>query len=101
MLTAQRREKIATMKWDDIVGQEWRIATVAREKGTGGALVLPDMAADIIKAQPQFVDNPYVFTARGGTAALQRVFACDGRLRQELPGLKPWVIHDLRRTPAR
>src|SRR5262249_47941998 len=51
LLTAQRRDKIATMKWDDLDGNVWTIATEAREKGNAGELVLPDLAMEIINAQ--------------------------------------------------
>src|SRR5262249_44958315 len=63
LLTAQRRRKVATMKWDDVsVDGVWHVANGnKREKGTGGALTLPPMALDIIRARPRLGDNPYVF----------------------------------------
>src|SRR4051812_12321311 len=36
LLTAQRREKVLSMKWADIADGTWTIAVDAREKGTGG-----------------------------------------------------------------
>ena len=33
LLTAQRRTKVATMKWDDLDGDLWTIETEHREKG--------------------------------------------------------------------
>src|SRR4051794_4290470 len=50
LLTAQRRAKVAAMRWQDIVDGEWTIPTEAREKGAGGSLKLPDAAIAIIKA---------------------------------------------------
>ena len=97
LLTAQRREKIATMCWEDVsVDGEWRIPAEEREKGTGGALVLPEMALTIIRAQPHFASNSYVFAGRGeghfnGFSPCKR--ALDRRAK-----IAPWVIHDLRRT---
>ncbi|MEQ9640583.1 MAG: integrase family protein [Alphaproteobacteria bacterium] len=116
LLTAQRREKIATMKWEDITTNgEWRIATEEREKGTAGTLLLPDAASAIIQAQVQIADNPYVFAGRGaghfqGYSPCKRAF--DKRILETLReaaakrGDDPetiqapptWVIHDLRRT---
>jgi integrase len=63
LLTAQRREKVITMKRDDISDDGvWTIATERpREKGTGGTLKLPEVALDIIHSQPIIDDNPYVF----------------------------------------
>jgi integrase len=38
LLTAQRRDKVATMKWDDVVDGEWRIPSAPREKSNAGIL---------------------------------------------------------------
>jgi integrase len=60
--------------------------------------VLPELALDIIKAQPHFVDNPYVFAGRreGHFNSFSKAKAAfDARLDAEF---KPWVLHDLRRT---
>ena len=67
LLTAQRREKLHTLRWDDLtLTAYWTIRTEAREKGNPGKLKLPRLALDIIKAQPRFVGNPYVFAGRNG-----------------------------------
>ena len=36
LLTAQRQDKLASMKWSDIDGNVWTIATQDREKGNAG-----------------------------------------------------------------
>jgi integrase len=98
LLTAQRREKIIAMRWQDItLDGEWTIPTSAREKGSGGTLVLPKAAMQIITARPRLTSNPYVFPGRGaghfnGTSPGKR--ALDRKL-QEMPR---WTLHDLRRT---
>lgn len=97
LLTAQRREKLAALRWDDVtLDGEWRIPAEEREKGSGGVLVLPPMAINIIRAQPRFGTNPFVFAGRGnghfnGFSPCKR--ALDSRAK-----IEPWVIHDLRRT---
>src|SRR5262249_2028404 len=98
LLTAQRREKIASMKWDDLDGSVWTIATEAREKGNPGELVLPKNALDIINAQIRYGSNPYVFAGRGDShintwSHSKRNF--DAKLESDV---EPWTIHDLRRT---
>jgi integrase len=98
LLTAQRREKLVTLRWDDVKDGIWTIWTVAREKGNPGRLRLPAAALAIIEAQPRFVGNPYVFARRdnGPTS----VFASGTYKAQfdDLCGVKDWRIHDLRRT---
>ena len=104
LLTAQRREKVVTMRWQDIaVDGTWTIPAETREKGNAGELVLPQAAIDIIRARPHFGDNPYVLGRRGnghftGFGRAKRVF--DERLAAELPDVLPWRLHDLRRTAA-
>jgi integrase len=106
LLTAQRREKIATMKLDDIRDGVWTIAAEEREKGNAGKLTLPRMALDLIEAQPRFANNPYVFpgSQRGRRAGSRGPihFTSWSMRKQELDAKlnfdKPWVIHDLRRT---
>jgi integrase len=97
LLTAQRRQKIVSMKWADIsIDGTWTIATEAREKGSGGDLVLPEMAIQAIRSQPRISDNPFVFPGRGdGHSNAQHVFK---RRIDEQAKIAPWVIHDLRRT---
>ena len=66
LLTGQRKEKVARMKWGDIDGSVWHIPTEKREKGNAGDLELPQIALDIINAQSRFASNPYVLAGRGG-----------------------------------
>jgi integrase len=97
LLTAQRRSKVAAMKWGDLSDAgEWAIPTEPREKGTGGTLVLSKPALEVIRAQPRIGDSPFVFVGRGdgpfaGLAQAKARF--DARL-----SIAPWVLHDLRRT---
>jgi integrase len=100
LLTAQRREKLITLRWNDIQeGGTWVIRTEAREKGNPGRLKLPLAALAIIEAQPRFVDNPFIFAGREGKGPTS-IFN-DGKHKarfDELCGVKDWRIHDLRRT---
>lgn len=63
LLCAQRRTKVAVMKFDDLSGAVWTIETINREKGTGERLKLPRLALDIIEAQRKIRINEYVFPA--------------------------------------
>jgi integrase len=98
LLTAQRRTVVATMRWDDVDDAGvWEIPLAPREKGNAGALQLPAAAFDIVRAQPRLAGNPYVFGMRQGKP-FSGFSVTKAALDKELPGLEPWVIHDLRRT---
>ena len=64
LLTGQRREKVATMRWQDVDNGTWTIQSDDREKGNAVDLALPALALAIIKAQPRFASNPFVFAGR-------------------------------------
>ena len=97
LLTGQRRDAVASMRWQDIaIDGTWTMPTEDRAKGTGGELLLPEIAVDIIKAQPRFANNPYVFAGRGVsylTGYSKAKKALDAKAK-----IKPWTLHDLRRT---
>ena len=100
ILTAQRRQKLAAMRWQDVsIDGAWDIPSEDREKGNGGALVLPEIALDIIRARPRV--NAYVLGARNGpfTSFARGKRALDARVAERHgEPLPPWTIHDLRRT---
>jgi integrase len=98
LLTAQRREKLITLRWSDIQDGVWVIATAPREKGNAGKIKLPPAALEIIQRQPKIGDNPYVFAGRGsGPTAIFRSGTHKAQL-DEASGVHNWRIHDLRRT---
>ncbi|WP_192178805.1 tyrosine-type recombinase/integrase [Mesorhizobium amorphae] len=103
LATAQRREKLMTIKWDDVsIDGVWHVPSDDREKGTGGDLKLSALALEIIRNQSRIGKNPYVFAGRGdghfnGMSRAKINF--DKRVKEEAQAkLAPWVIHDLRRT---
>jgi integrase len=104
LFTAQRREKIATMKWTDVRDGVWTIAAEAREKGNARELVLPQVALNLIEQQPRFATNPYIFPAsqRGRRANAGPMHFTSWSMRKaELDrklGFAHWTIHDLRRA---
>jgi integrase len=100
LYTAQRSRKVAAMKWSDItLDGEWLIPREPREKATAGSLVLPEVALAIVKAQPRIAENPYVFASpQGNNKWLSGFGKAKANLDAKLPGMKPWTIHDLRRS---
>jgi integrase len=102
LFTAQRKDKLATMKWEDLDNGVWTIATEEREKGNPGLLKLPASVLRIIEAQPRIVGNPYVFVGGYGKTYF-RTFSSgkqelDAEMRKTLPDMPQWQFHDLRRT---
>jgi len=102
LLTAQRCAKVVAMHWDDLADGVWTIPTERREKGNAERLRLPQLALDVITKQPRLAGNPYVFAAASGKGHFnsfsQRKDELDKKLKQILPDMLRWVIHDLRRT---
>jgi integrase len=87
LLCAQRRDKIATMRWSDIEGDVWTIRTGAREKSNAGAVRLPPLAMRVLSAQPHIVGQPIFGLPHART--LKRIRAESG---------VSFRVHDLRRT---
>ncbi|MFM9858190.1 tyrosine-type recombinase/integrase [Pseudoxanthobacter sp. M-2] len=96
LVTAQRREKVMSLRWEDIADGVWTVPSEDREKGTGGALRLPPLALGVVEAQPRIGQNPYVFAGRGpghfnGVSKAKAAF-------DKAAGINDWSIHDLRRS---
>lgn len=108
LLTAQRRDKVGSMRWVDISDGVWTIRASEREKGTAGKIKLPGTALDVIESQPRIAGNPYIFagSARGRRGAVEKptappAFNSFSEKKAELDeklNMQPWVLHDLRRT---
>jgi integrase len=99
LLTAQRKEKVATMRWDDVnsIAHVWTIPSELREKPNAGKLRLPPAVLEIINTQPRIAGNPYVFAGRGH-GPIKSLAQGKKALDQKLPDMPHWVIHDLRRS---
>jgi integrase len=93
LLTAQRYKKVATLSWSDVDDHTgiWTLRTEPREKQNAGRLKLPQVALDIIRAQPRIASSPFVFLYRANSGYTKTEF--DFRC-----GVNDWRLHDLRRT---
>jgi integrase len=87
LLTAQRREKIYTLKWSDIADGVWTMPHVIGEKGVGGRLRLPPLALAIIDNQARISD--FVFPHRPAARTKAHF--------EQRAGVR-FRLHDLRRT---
>jgi integrase len=97
LLTAQRRDKVATMRWIDVENGVWTIPAAPREKSAAGTLALPEMARRIIDTQATFADNPFVFASGRCKGPLAGFSKLKDRL-DRLSGISGWTLHDLRRS---
>jgi integrase len=106
LLTGQRLSAVLKIKWRDISPMTWpsnsppvwTVATAPREKGNIGAVQLPAAVLAVLDALPRYASNPYVLAGRGSMH-----IAYSGNPKKafdaKLPkGMKPWTLHDLRRT---
>ena len=69
LTTALRRDKIATMRWDDCQDGVWNIPPRRGRRAPAG-LVCRDMARQIIEARPRLASNPFVFAVARGAGAI-------------------------------
>ena len=103
LLTAQRRSKVAGMRWKDISDGVWTIPSEAREKDNARKLKLPEMALAIIRAQPRFDSCLYVFAASRQGKDGTKTGPINGFNKRKAQfdkacGVTGWTLHDLRRT---
>jgi integrase len=103
-LTGQRRTEVAAMRWDqlDLDGGEWLLASEETKSARQHLVPLSAPAVALLKATPRI--GEFVWTTDGQThvkgyskakAALDRIIAAG-----EGDDLKPWRLHDVRRTVA-
>jgi len=99
LYTAQRREKVLSMRWTDIdPNGRWTIPKEPGEKGNPGVLVLPPAALDLIEAQDRLASSPWVFPAYRGDGHVRGVDEFKKIFDAKLTAIPNWTLHDLRRT---
>jgi integrase len=108
LLTAQRRDEVATMGWSEI-NLDTGVWSIPREKAKndqGHDVQLSVEAQAIIDALPR-IAGPYVFSTNGKTPvsgfsrAKERLDTSMLDALREASAeaaLEPWILHDLRRT---
>jgi integrase len=102
LLTGQRRDEVANMRWDliDRDRRSWAIPREMSKNDRAQEVPLAPAALDILDALPRFEGSDYVFPAqRGGKGAIQGFSKAKLRL-DGLSGVTGWRLHDLRRTAA-
>jgi integrase len=101
LLTGQRREEVGRMCWSelDLAKGEWIIPKERTKNGKEHLVHLSPQALAILKTLPELEGTDLVFATPQTTpiAAYSRAKLV---LDKRMPGVPPWVIHDLRRTAA-
>ena len=94
-LTAQRREEVAQMTWDelDLEKQVWTIPGTRTKNGKPHIVHLSDIVLRVIDARPK--TGRYVFGT--GDKPLRNFVHAKPKLDKKA-GVSGWRVHDLRRT---
>ena len=111
VLTGQRREEVGGMLWSelDLDAALWTIGKDRTKNGLAHSVPLAPTAVAILRDMPQRDSRDYVFGVGDGPfqgwsnakAALdERMMAALGGKKGDAAKLKPWRLHDVRRTVA-
>ena len=102
ILTGQRRDEVAAMRWDEINLQTrtWTLPAARTKNKRQHDIPITDAMLAILNAQPRIKGCAYILTNDGKTAASNY-----GKSKRALDALLPpdmphWVLHDLRRSCA-
>jgi integrase len=95
LLTGQRLNEVARMKWDEVVGDVWTLPASRTKNKREHAVPLTRGMLDIIESMPRVCE--YVFTNDGRRPAAN--FPKD-RVAAIMRSADHWTLHDLRRTAA-
>ncbi len=103
LITGQRRNEIARMKWEhiDLDNKVWTLPKEETKAKRQHEVPLSPMALELIQAMPN--DGTFVFSTTGKTpiSGFSRAKKrCDERLAFNGFNIPAWRLHDLRRTVA-
>jgi integrase len=103
ILTAQRRDEVAGMRWSEIDATRalWTIPGERAKNGRAHEVPFPATALDILRAVPRLDGSDFVFTTTG-SAPISGFSKAKARLdRASGVGLSErdeWRVHDIRRS---
>jgi integrase len=114
ILTMQRREEVAGMRWPELNADLtlWTVPAERMKNGRPHDVHLPESAREILRSLPRQAGSDFVFTTTGKTpisgyskakaqldAAIAKARAEAAREAGKAPApLVPWRLHDMRRT---
>jgi integrase len=99
LLTAQRREEVAGMRWSelDVEKATW---TIPKERTKNGKEHLVHLSPQALACLPVRGDSAFVFASAKGKGSISGYSDAKERLDAIMQPQNPWRVHDLRRTAA-
>jgi integrase len=100
ILTGQRRSEVGGMEWGeiDLENRLWTILATRAKNRRQHTIPLSPQAMGIIKGLPRFSGSKFCFTVRN--TAPSGFAKAKERLDKSIAPIKPWTIHDIRRSTA-
>jgi integrase len=95
ILSGQRRSEVCNMAWSELDLDSWTIPPERSKNGRANTVPLCPEAVAILKSIPR-IYGEHVFGS-GGLSSYSRLKA---EIDALCPDVKPWTLHDLRRTVA-
>ncbi len=101
ILLGARRSEVAQIQWDWIEADRITFPETVTKNKQAYTIPLGPMALEILHRQVRRNDTPYLFPARKTWRGKSLFYNAWGKDKAKLDtklSLKPWVLHDLRRT---
>ncbi|MEQ9490514.1 MAG: integrase arm-type DNA-binding domain-containing protein [Alphaproteobacteria bacterium] len=98
LLTGQRRNELANMRWSDIHNDTWTIPREIAKNDRTHEVPLSPFALEIIECLPRIGDQDLIFSTNGRNPASG--FSRAKQNTDVRSGVTDWRLHDLRRTAA-
>jgi integrase len=104
LLTGQRRDEVGSIQWTETNFETsiWTIPGARTKNRRLHEVPLPKEATEILRRAPHLLGREFVFgTGRGGFSGWSKAKEeLDSAAKGILKSLRPWRLHDLRRTAA-
>jgi integrase len=100
ILTAQRRDEVATMKWADVDLKSgvWTLPAESAKNDRVSDIALAPEAVKILQSVPRHM-GPYIFSTTGGRRAINGFSQLKKRVDAAIsPAVAGWTLHDIRRS---
>jgi integrase len=104
LLTAQRREEVAAIRWSELSADlsTWTLPAARAKNARAHLIYLAEPARAILASVPRIVGQDLIFSVTGTTPPSgfsKAKLALDAAMARELPtGRAGWRFHDFRRT---